>query len=190
MKLFFDTETTGVPRNYKAPATDTRNWPRMVQLAWLLTDGAGKQLSQGEFIIKPDGFTIPVEASKIHGITQERALVEGVELRRAVDAILADLARASVLIAHNVQFDEKILGAELIRLGLPNHVETKPRRCTMQSATDYCALPGPYGYKWPKLQELHQKLFAESFDGAHDALVDVKACARCYFELVRLGILN
>ncbi|MBI4347991.1 MAG: 3'-5' exonuclease [Elusimicrobia bacterium] len=190
MKLFFDTETTGVPKNYRAPAADTRNWPRMVQLAWLLTDGAGKALHQGEFIIKPDGFTIPAEAAKIHGITTERALAEGVELSQAVEAILADLGRATELIAHNVEFDEKILGAELIRLGLPNHVETKLRRCTMRSATDFCAIPGPYGFKWPKLQELHQKLFRESFDGAHDALVDVKACARCYFELVRLGILN
>ncbi|MBI5201629.1 MAG: 3'-5' exonuclease [Elusimicrobia bacterium] len=190
MKLFFDTETTGVPKNYKAPASDTRNWPRLVQLAWLLTDDGGKELSQAEYIIKPEGFTIPAEASKIHGITTELALEKGVELRKAVDALLADLAKAKELIAHNIDFDEKIVGAELIRLGHPNLVETKPRKCTMRSATNYCALPGPYGFKWPKLVELHQKLFKETFDGAHDALVDVKACARCYFELVRLGVLN
>ncbi len=56
----------------------------------------------------------------------------------------------------------------------------------MQATTNYCRLPGPYGYKWPTLQELHMKLFQESFEDAHHALVDVRACARCYFELKRL----
>lgn len=190
MNLFFDTETTGVPKNYRAPASDTANWPRLVQLAWLLTDDKGAEVNHGELIVKPEGFAIPAEASRIHGITTERAREEGVELKTAVDAILADIRKARVLIAHNVQFDEKILGAELHRLGYENHVEAKPRRCTMHSSTDYCRLPGPYGYKWPKLQELHQKLFNEAFDGAHRALTDVRACARCYFELVRLGVLN
>ena len=190
MNLFFDTETTGVPKNYKAPASDVKNWPRLVQLAWLLTDGGGAEISHGEFIIKPDGFTIPAEAAKIHGITTEIAAKSGVDLKVALDAFVAEIEKASVLIAHNVQFDEKIIGAELIRLGYSNHVEAKPRKCTMHSSTDYCRLPGPYGYKWPKLVELHQKLFREGFEGEHRALADVRACARCYFELVRLGVLN
>jgi DNA polymerase III epsilon subunit-like protein len=94
-----------------------------------------------------------------------------------------------LLVAHNMQFDEKILGAELLRAGYPNVVDAKNRRCTMQAATNYCRLPGPYGFKWPTLQELHLKLFNESFDGAHRALVDVRACARCYFELKRLKVM-
>ena len=93
------------------------------------------------------------------------------------------------LIAHNIQFDEKILGAELLRTGCPNLVETKERQCTMQGATNYCRLPGPYGYKWPTLQELYLKLFNERFEGAHRALIDVRACARCYFELRRLKVM-
>ena len=190
MYLFFDTETTGIPKNYKAPASDSKNWPRLVQIAWMLTDKTGKEISHAEYIIRPDGFTIPADAAKVHGITTEAAISSGVDLRLAVDAILDDIEKASVLIAHNMQFDEKILGAELIRLGHANHIEQKPRKCTMQSSTDYCKLSGPYGYKWPKLQELYQKLFSESFDGAHRALADVKACARCYFELKRLGIMT
>ncbi len=86
-------------------------------------------------------------------------------------------------------FDEKILGSELLRAGFKNQVEVKQRRCTMQSTTDFCRLPGPYGYKWPTLNELHVKLFRESFSGAHRALVDVRACAKCYFELKRLKIM-
>ena len=78
--IFFDTETTGVPRDYKAPSKDTRNWPRMVQLGWILMDDKGDKLSQKDYIIRPDGFTIPADASRIHGITTERALEEGRDL--------------------------------------------------------------------------------------------------------------
>ena len=82
-----------------------------------------------------------------------------------------------------MSFDEKILGAEFLRAGQKNVVDSKRRLCTMQAATNYCQIPGPYGYKWPTLEELHKKLFNKPFVGAHQALVDVRACAQCYFEL-------
>jgi DNA polymerase III subunit epsilon len=189
MHLFFDTETTGVPRNYKAPTSDLANWPRLVQLAWLITDDAGDEIKSTEFIVKPDGFTIPADAARVHGISTETALRDGVDLTEVLAAIVPDLEQADLLVAHNIQFDEKILGAELLRGGHPDLPAAKPKRCTMRESTDYCRLPGRYGYKWPKLQELHVKLFGEEFAGAHDALVDVRACARCFFELKRLGIM-
>jgi DNA polymerase III subunit epsilon len=185
MNLFFDTETTGVPRNYKAPVTDLRNWPRLVQLAWLLTDADGTEIASAEYVVKPEGFVIPKDAAKIHGITTEKAQDIGVALQFVLGEVIASILQATVLIAHNMQFDEKILGAELLRAGQSNVVAAKERRCTMQAATNFCRIPGPYGYKWPSLQELHLKLFNESFVGAHQALVDVRACAKCYFELKR-----
>ena len=188
--LFFDTETTGLPKNYKAPVSDLKNWPRLIQVAWLITDDAGSAVKSVEYIIKPDGFVIPPEAAKIHGITHERADQEGVRLKPVLEEIAADIAKAKDLIAHNMPFDEKILGAEFLRMGASNHVDAKPRKCTMHSSTDYCRLPGPYGNKWPKLQELHAKLFQNGFDGAHNALADVRACSRCYFELRRLGVMS
>lgn len=190
MLLFFDTETTGVPRKYDAPTSDLANWPRIVQLAWLLADDEGKEIASTEFIVKPEGFVIPEGAARVHGISTERALREGRDLAEVLAAIVPDLERADLLVAHNITFDEKILGAELLRNGHPDLPAAKPRRCTMRESTDYCALPGNYGFKWPKLQELHLKLFGEEFAGAHDALVDVRACARCYFELKRLGVMN
>ena len=186
--LFFDTETTGVPRNYKAPASDLNNWPRLVQIAWLLANDDGTEIESAEYIVKPDGFTIPADAARIHGITTEVALREGAEIRVVLEGILSSLSKVSQLVAHNIDFDEKILGAELLRAGLPNVVETKLRLCTMRSSTDFCRLPGAYGFKWPKLDELHRKLFNKPLAGAHRALVDVRACARCYFELKRLKI--
>ena len=188
--LFFDTETTGIPRNYKAPAADLANWPRLVQLAWMLTDDQATEIASAQHIVKPDGFTIPKDAARIHGITTEMAMQNGSDLKSVLAEVAPDIGDASVLVAHNIAFDEKILGAELLRAGYPNLVESKKRRCTMLETTDYCSLPGPYGYKWPTLQELHLKLFNESFAGAHRALADVRACARCYFELRRLLVMR
>lgn len=188
MHLFFDTETTGLPTDYKAPAADIHNWPRMVQIGWLMMDGDGNEHASAEHIIRPDGYTIPAEAARVHGITTERALEEGVPLDGVLDAF-ADLVQdATTLIAHNVSFDERILGAEYLRAGRPNLMEQKPRYCTMKTTTRLCGLPGPYGYKWPTLTELHTHLFGKAFGGAHSALADVRACARCYMELRRMTL--
>jgi DNA polymerase III epsilon subunit-like protein len=85
MYLFFDTETTGIPKNYKAPASDARNWPRLVQLAWLLVDKDGNEQKSVEHIVKPDGFSIPADVAKIHGITNDMAKQSGVDLKLALE---------------------------------------------------------------------------------------------------------
>lgn len=190
MYLFFDTETTGLPRNWRAPVTDLGNWPRMVQLAYLVTDGAGNRLSGGDFIIKPAGFKIPAEAARIHGITTERAEKEGKELGTVLREFQAAVSEAKYLVAHNMSFDEKIIGAEFLRNKMPDSLQGKKRICTMESATDYCALPGPYGNKWPKLTELHQKLFQKDFEEAHNAAADIAATVKCFWELKRLGVIT
>ncbi len=190
MYLFFDTETTGLPRNWKAPITDLDNWPRMIQLAYQLSDGGGTRVSGGDFIIKPAGFTIPAEAARIHGITTERAQKEGEDLLAVLLEFQAAVGRADYLVAHNMSFDEKIVGAEFLRNNMPDSLPAKRKICTMQSATDYCALPGPYGNKWPKLSELHDKLFQKGFEEAHNAAADVAATMKCFWELKRLGVIE
>ncbi len=187
MYLFFDTETTGLPRNWKAPVSDLNNWPRLVQLAYLFYDKNGNKISGGDFIIKPDGFTIPTEASRIHGISTERAIREGESLIYVLQKFQSLINQAEVLVAHNMSFDEKIVGAELLRVGMHNSIPAKNKICTMQSTTNFCALDGPYGYKWPKLSELHYKLFRTGFDEAHNAAVDITATAKCFWELRRIG---
>jgi len=187
MYLFFDTETTGLPKNWKAPVTDLDNWPRLVQIAFLCYDTHGKRISGYNYIIKPEGFTIPADASKIHGITTERAQKEGHSLVSVLNQLNTLINMATSLVAHNMSFDEKIIGAELLRNNLPNSLQTKNKICTMESTTDFCAINGPYGYKWPKLSELHYKLFSTGFDEAHDAAIDITATAKCFWELKRLG---
>jgi len=189
MYLFFDTETTGVPLNYKAPMTDLSNWPRLVQIAWIFHDKNGYTLSKESFIIKPNGFNIPIAASNIHGITTDHALRNGVDLLFVLQKFSSHLNSAQYLVAHNISFDKNIVGAELIRNKIHNAIPNKQLLCTMEKSTNFCALLGPYGYKWPKLTELHQKLFNNGFDGAHDALADITATAKCFWELRKRNLI-
>ncbi|HUV80576.1 MAG TPA: 3'-5' exonuclease [Candidatus Bathyarchaeia archaeon] len=189
MYLFFDTETTG--RNYSAPATDLENWPRLVQIAWAFFDEEEQEVESRDMLIKPDDFTIPGEAMEIHGITTERAMDEGIPLREALLDFSSFLEQTEILVAHNIDFDAKIVEAEFIRENIPNNLSTIPKICTMRQSTEFCRIPGRYGsYKWPSLSELHLKLFETPFEGAHDAKEDVRACANCLFELKRRGIVD
>ncbi len=190
MYLFFDTETTGLPKLYQAPVTDLDNWPRLVQIAWVLSDAHGKELAKHESIIKPEGFLIPEQASKVHGISTEQAEEEGVALETALDQFIWALKQSESLVAHNIKFDEKIIGAELIRKEFNHQLLNINKICTMHASTDYCQLPGKYGYKWPRLNELHQKLFDKDFKNAHNALADVEAMVKCFFEMKKRGIVN
>jgi len=190
MYLFFDTETTGLPENYQAPLDDFLNWPRIVQIAWSLYDEDGNHWESQNYIIKPNGFIIPEAVVKIHHISQERALKEGVDLSVALNHFLRDVRSVSCLVAHNIDFDEKIIGAELLRTNLNNNYFSDANKiCTMKMSAQLCKLPSTHGngYKWPNLTELYQCLFASGFPDAHDAVFDVKACAACFFELKRRG---
>jgi len=190
--LFFDTETTGLPRNWNAPVGDLNNWPRIVQVAWILYDKNGNCLEERSYIVKPEGFRIPADASKIHGITTEIAEIDGIYLEDALIEFQDFVAQADFLVAHNMSFDEKIAGAEFLRKNMINSLISKKRICTKERSTNFCAIPSPNGfndYKWPTLQELHQKLFGERFDEAHDALSDVRATAKCFWELKRRGVI-
>ena len=190
MYLFFDTETTGLPRNYKAPASDTNNWPRMVQIAWRLNDEKGKEIDAQDFIIKPEGYIIPKEASNVHRITTERANAEGVDLEIVLESFSQLINEAKYLVAHNISFDEKIIGAEFYRKNVANKFHKIKTICTMHSTTNFCKIPGNYGYKWPKLQELHYKLFGEKFKEAHNAAADIDATVKCFWKLKELKIIQ
>lgn len=189
MYLFFDTETTGKAKNFNAPVQDLDNWPRITQLGWQLYNDSEELISEGSYLIKPDGWEIPKEQFFIdNNMTTERCEEFGIPLVEAVTKFTEDLEKAEYMIAHNMQFDINVLGAELIRLNMVPKKQTK-KICTMKESTNFCKLPGFRGYKWPTLTELHVKLFGEEFEGAHDALDDVSATARCFFKLKEAGVL-
>jgi len=180
MYLFFDTETTGLP-----PGNDKVH---MCQLAWVLQSDTAQNLAHGNFLIQPDGWTIPDEVAKIHGITTARANTEGVPVGEVLSVFAATCYFPVRLVAHNIQFDTAILAAEYMRLDWENALHGKETLCTMQASTELCGLQRKGGgLKWPKLMELHMKLFAREFENAHDALADVKALIKCFWELRRMG---
>ena len=193
MYLIFDTETTGLPKNWNAPITDSDNWPRCIQLAWQVHDELGKLVEVKNFIIKPEGFDIPFNASKIHGISTERALKTGQELTLVLNEFNKALSQAKFVIGHNVNFDLNIVGAEFHRTGIASNImEINELDSCSEATATLCQIPGGRGgkFKLPKLQELHQFLFQEEFAEAHNASADVEATARCFLELIRKKVLT
>ncbi|TNE80310.1 MAG: DNA polymerase III subunit alpha [Bacteroidetes bacterium] len=192
MYLIFDTETTGLPKNYNAPISDLDNWPRCIQIAWQLHDAEGKLISAVNHIIRPDGFDIPFNSVQIHGITTERALAEGKDLKEVLAEFNEALAQTTYVAGHNIEFDINIMGAELLRMEVESQLMELQSIDTKNEGTDYCAIPGGKGgkFKWPTLSELHNKLFGVPFSDAHNAAADVEATARCFFELCRLEVIQ
>ena len=189
MELFFDTETTGVPKNYKAPMSDTNNWPRLVQIGWIVYRN-GVNVYEKEHIIKPDGFEIPVQASNVHGITTEYAIANGQNIADVMQEFAFIASTCDKVIGHNVSFDINVVGAEYWRIHKTSLFLDQQIICTMQSGTQYCQLPGPYGFKWPKLSELYTALFGEEMGAAHTALQDISNTAKCYFAMVEKEIIK
>jgi len=189
MYLIFDTETTGLPRDYNAPMSEVDNWPRLVQIAWQLHDAKGNLLSNHNYIIRPEAFTIPYNAEKVHGISTNRALAEGHDLKQILGIFEGDIQQATFLVGHNIEFDINVVGSEYHRAKATMPL-TAPQLDTKDLSTEFCALPGGRGgkFKWPTLTELHQKLFGKGFGDAHDAAYDVDATARCFFGLITQGV--
>ena len=188
MYLCFDVETTGLPLRRNAPITELSNWPRIVQIAWIFVSEEGEVLEERSHIIKPEGFVIPESSTKVHGISHEKAINEGENLIQVLEDFSVAIEKAKCLIAHNIDFDRKIVEAEFLREKINNSLFVIPKYCTMKTTARFCSIEGMYGYKWPTQVELHEKVCGEGFDNSHDALNDVRACKKCFFELRRRGI--
>ncbi len=190
MYLIFDTETTGLPKVWNAPISDTDNWPRCVQIAWQLHDDMGNCIEQHDYLVQPEGYNIPYDAEKIHGISTELAQEKGLPISVVLSKFNEVLSKAKFVVGHNLSFDLNILGAEFFREDLANKLQelTVLDTCTEVTAK-LCELPGGRGgkFKLPTLSELYEFLFHKSFDEAHNASADVEATSRCFFELIRQG---
>ena len=189
MYLIFDTETTGLPKNWNSPISDTDNWPRCIQIAWQLHDEMGELIEHQDYLIKPEGFNIPYDAEQIHGISTQLADQKGISLAEVLELFNESLSRTKFVVGQNVKFDLNIMGCEFHRLGLATELSKLPvlDTCTENTAL-LCMIPGGRGgkFKLPTLTELHQKLFNAPFSEAHNATADVEATTRCFLELVRL----
>lgn len=193
MIFAYDTETTGLPL-FRDRSDDPRQ-PHLVQLAMLLLNDDGTERTHCNVIIRPDGWTIPPEVAAIHGITHERAMDEGIDENVAVAMFVAMQGQGGVRVAHNESFDRRILRIAMTRALFARDfieaIEERQAFCTCEAAKPIVNLPptekmlaaGITGPKSPKLEECIRHFFGEDMEGAHDALVDVRACARLYFHL-------
>ena len=187
MYLIFDTETTGLPRNWAAPITDTNNWPRCVQIAWQLHDAMGNLIEHQDYLINPEGYNIPYDAERIHGISTELAQQNGIDLKIALERFNEALSKAKFIVGQNVGFDVNIMGCEFYRMGINSPMSQMPilDTCT-ETTAELIKLPGGRGgkFKLPTLTELHQYLFGVPFSEAHNATADVEATTRCFLREV------
>lgn len=199
--LILDTETAGLPLDFKAAPSHNDNWPHLVQLAWQCYSSDGELLDEYCQIVKPDGWTIAAEAEKTHGISVEVATEKGLTIEAVIKELMLRLNTCKVVVCHNTGFDKPVVLSEFLRLknkypsmqDAQYWIEQVPFYCTMLSTTSLLQIPHPNEYfrkqgqhKWPSLDELHNFLFGCAIAGRedfHDALVDVKGTARCYFEL-------
>lgn len=193
MYIVFDTETTGLPKNYNASPEDLDNWPRIIQLAYSIYDESGKEVKRVCKLIKPDGWVIPREEFWLkNGYSTEENEKNGVPLKEVLEEYTADRLACHYAIAHNMNFDSKIIRSEMFRYGIKTEFTAK-KICTMMKTISFCNIShtnGRKGKKFPQLIELHRKLFNADFQGAHDAGNDVDACAKCFFELLKQKVIT
>ena len=190
MYLIFDTETTGLPKSWNAPITNTDNWPRCVQIAWQLHDTMGTVVVHNNFLIKPEAYNIPYDAERIHGISTELAEKQGISIVEGLALFNEVLQKTTFIVGQNLNFDVNIMGCEFHRLGIENNLTSLPILDTCTEKTAFmCKIPGGRGgkFKLPTLTELHKHLFGVGFGDAHNATADVEATTRCFLELIRLG---
>jgi len=183
--LLFDTETDGLPKKWNENSENYENWPHIVEISAKAirirqNDPFPEEIGSLSSIIKPEGYTIPEEVAKIHGITTEKALAEGRPIKDVLAEFQALADVSDVLSAHNLSFDLNVTEAAFYREGMTPYISNLLPICTMKTTTKLVAL---HKSKWPKLAELHSHLLGFEFDGAHRSGVDTDALVACFVEL-------
>jgi DNA polymerase III subunit epsilon len=183
--LFIDTETSGIPKNWDAPYSDKDSWPYSVQIAWIVYTKDGKEVKAVNYYIRDNQFDISPDSVKIHGITSDFLDQHGVTREVVLEQLTEDLnTYTPLVIAHSMQLDYHMIGACYYRIGKKNPLADLPLFCTMRASSGFL-LRNNQNYL--RLGELYERLFGDSLEEEHDALVDAQATARCFFELLNKG---
>jgi DNA polymerase-3 subunit epsilon len=182
-ELFWDTETTGLPE-WKEPS-DSEKQPHLVEIAGILSDNVNRDVIEScYYIIKPDGWEISQEMTDIHGISQERAMDEGVPELEALEGFMALYAECDLRVAHNTTFDNRMIRIALKRY-LPDLIadeEWKDKAryfCTWMRAKKI--MGGKDGHK---LDECYQHFINAPLVGNHSAMADTQACREIYYTML------
>lgn len=177
--IVFDTETTGLPNKKQAAIHGPNNWPHLVSISWVIIENF-IIVNEQTHVIKPQGWTIPVESTKIHGITHEQATENGDKLEDVMKEFMGE--SFDKMVAHNMNFDYNVLmNAILWDLGWTFNGFKQPLICTMFLAKSACKLPGKWGYKYPKLSEMYFHIFKRmpNPNRLHSSAYDTQILAEC-----------
>jgi DNA polymerase-3 subunit epsilon len=190
--LVFDTETTGLPKERNASITSPELWPHILQLSYILYDTDTKKIMTCKDHLIKIGPKIEITPGSfaIHGITPSACKRKGILIESALNEFNVYLNQADIVIGHNISFDKRMIMVECIRNKIRQQFTINGIRkfecCTMKCFTELCAIEvenpatGEKYFKFPKLSELHMKLFNVMPKSLHDALADVLICLRCY----------
>jgi DNA polymerase III epsilon subunit-like protein len=204
--LVFDTETTGLPQTKFISPTTLNLWPHIVQFSYVIYDSSLNDIIESkDYIIKlPESILISEESSKIHGITNNISNEKGIPINHVFNEFFNNLRNVDKLIGHNIEFDINMLKIELLRIINNNSdlfqqiklykqcfhyiLNYKNIICTLKESIVFCniQLMDKYGkpyLKYPKLVELHEKLFNKTPNNLHNSFNDILVTLRCFMKL-------
>lgn len=190
--LVFDTETSGLPKERNASIHDSSNWPHVLQLSYIVySTGTNRVLKEGDYIIDvPDSVNISPESIAIHGIDRKRCKREGTKIKTVIREFKKWLNIADVVVAHNMEFDKKMMMVECARNNtMHGFYNNKAYYCTMKHSVNLCKIEaiskrnGEKYYKYPTLLELHDFLFETTPKNLHDSFIDILVCFRCFYMI-------
>jgi DNA polymerase III epsilon subunit-like protein len=204
--LVFDTETTGLPKTKILSPDTLQQWPYVVQFSYIIYDLSSNEIIKSkDYIIKiPESILIPEEATKIHGITNEICSKKGILINEALNDFFHSFRNVDMIVGHNISFDINMIKVELLRniydkMLTRNQLKTYKYDlhyitnftnicCTLQDSITYCNIQainkfGKSYIKYPKLIELHQKLFNSSPNNLHNSFNDILVTLRCFMKL-------
>jgi len=191
MYLIFDTSAIGKPTNYKASFSDLNAWPRMLHISWILLDENFKPKEDFDLVAIPEGFTVTEDILTNTKLNEEDVKRKSAPLDEILEKFNETVLKAKYVFAHNLNFNENVLGAEYLRQTIKVNLFKVERYCLMQESTYYCKLPSKSGgYKWPSLPELHAACFGTAYSPHNNARADVVAAARCFIKLMKTGNLE
>lgn len=209
--LVFDTETSGLPKAKLISEHTLNLWPHILQFSYIIYDTELNDIIEiNDNIVKvsKDVF-IPEDSIKVHGITNEYSNENGIPLDDIFDFFFYHLLNIDLLVGHNISFDINMVRAELCRMIYQNMskkdiksgskldlckynlnllINYKNICCTLQDSIELCKIEAidkygtPY-FKYPKLAELHQKLFETVPNNLHNSLNDILITLRCYMKM-------
>lgn len=183
--LFIDTETTGIPKRWDLPYSETENWPSAVQVSWIIYDENGIEIKRENCYIDVDDLKISAKSFKIHGITKEFLSKNGQTRSFVLEKLSADIQKYQpLIIGHFTEFDIHTLSCDFYRANLENRFQQSHFYCTMLKSKDYNLNPSVI---YLRLNQLFEFLFKEKMERSHDAMIDAEMTAKCFFEIRSRG---